>query len=185
MSCRSTRWASRWLAVSSGVPCGSRRPNGGYRSGRGRSAAMHGAAVVVGVGESAYYKRGDAPESEFRLALTAVRNALADAGLAAGDVDGFVSYMDRNEPVRMSAALGAGDLNFTAQTFGGGGNGAGAAVLIADAAISAGYAECIVVFRSLAQGQFHRYGQAGRARRSRGNAAYTLPYGLSTPAQIC
>ena len=76
--------------------------------------------------------------------------------------------MDRNEPVRLSAALGTGDLNWTAQTFGGGGNGAGAAVTLADAAISAGYAECVVAFRSLAQGQFARYGQAGRMRRSTG-----------------
>ncbi|HET6795231.1 MAG TPA: hypothetical protein VFH45_12340 [Acidimicrobiales bacterium] len=146
---------------------------------------MHGAAVVVGVGESVYYKRGGAPDSEFRLACTAVRNAVEDAGLAMGDVDGFVSYMDRNEPVRLSAALGAGDLNFTAQTFGGGGNGAGAAVTIADAAVSAGYAGCVVVYRALAQGQFGRYGQAGRPRRSQGAAAFTAPYGLLSPAQIC
>lgn len=146
---------------------------------------MHNQAAVVGVGESTYYKRGEATESEFQLAAIAIRNAVDDAGLTMADVDGFVSYMERNEPVRLSAALGTGDLNFTAQTFGGGGNGAGAAVTIADAAISAGYAECIVVFRSLAQGQFGRYGQTGRARRSRGTAAFTLPYGLSTPAQIC
>ena len=91
--------------------------------------------------------------------------------------------MDRNEPVRLSAALGTGDLNWTAQTFGGGGNGAGAAVTLADAAISAGYAECVVAFRSLAQGQFARYGQAGRMRRSTGAYAFTAPYGMLTPAQ--
>ncbi|MEA3214373.1 MAG: hypothetical protein QOJ19_529 [Acidimicrobiia bacterium] len=146
---------------------------------------MHGSAVVVGVGESTYYKRGGATESEFRLACIAIRNAVADAGLELSDVDGFTSYMDRNEPVRLSAALGVGELNFTAQTFGGGGNGAAAAVSIADAAISAGYAECIVVFRALAQGQFHRYGQAGRARRARGRSAYTSPYGMLSAAQIC
>lgn len=146
---------------------------------------MKGAAVVAGVGESTYYKRGGATESEFQLACIAIRNAVADAGLELRDVDGFVSYMERNEPVRLSAALGTGDLAFTAQTFGGGGNGAGAAVTIADAAITAGYAKCIVVYRSLAQGQFHRYGQAGRTRRSRGVGAFTAPYGISTPAQIC
>ena len=149
---------------------------------------MKRAAVVAGVGESPYYKRGgasDAGFSEFQLACIAIKNAVADAGLTLADVDGFVSYMERNEPVRLSAALGVGDLNFTAQTFGGGGNGAGAAVTIADAAVTAGYAECIIVFRSLAQGQFHRYGQAGRARRSSGNGAFIVPYGLSTPAQIC
>jgi acetyl-CoA acetyltransferase len=144
---------------------------------------MRGAAVVAGVGESTYYARGKAPETEFQLACIAIRNAVADAGLELSDVDGFVSYMDRNEPVRLSAALGTGDLNFTAQTFGGGGNGAGAAVTLADAAISAGYAECVVAFRSLAQGQFSRYGQAGRMRRSTGVSAYTAPYGMLTPAQ--
>src|SRR3954469_16181541 len=146
---------------------------------------MHGAAVVVGVGESAYYARGGAPETEFQLACIAIRNALDDAGLQPSDVDGFVSYMDRNEPVRLSAALGIGDLSFSAQTFGGGGNGAGAAVTIADAAVSAGYAENVVVYRSLAQGQFGRYGRPGRPRRAAGAAAFTAPYGMLSPAQIC
>lgn len=146
---------------------------------------MHGKAVVVGVGESTYSKRGGATETEFQLACIAIRNAVADAGLTMAEVDGFTSYMDRNEPVRLSAALGTGPLRFTGQTFGGGGNGAGAAVALADMAISAGYADCVVVFRALAQGQFHRYGQAGKARTARGRAAFTSPYGMLSAAQIC
>ncbi len=142
-------------------------------------------AVVVGVGESHYYKRGGATETEFQLACIAIRNAVDDAGLKLSDVDGFASYMDRNEPVRLSNALGTGALAFTGQTFGGGGNGSGAAVALADMAVSAGYAECVVVFRSLAQGQFHRYGQAGRSRRAGGSGAYTAPYGMLSAAQIC
>lgn len=145
---------------------------------------MRRAAAVVGVGESEYTFRGKAEHTEFQLAGIAIRNAVEDAGLAMSDVDGLVSYMDRNEPVRLSAALGTGDLNWTAQTFGGGGNGAGAAVTLADAAVSAGYAECVVAYRSLAQGQFGRYGRAGKMRRSTGAAAYTAPYGMLTPAQI-
>ncbi len=146
---------------------------------------MHGKAVVAGVGESTYYKRGGASETEFQLACIAIRNAVEDAGLTLADVDGFTSYMDRNEPVRLSAALGTGPLRFTGQTFGGGGNGAGAAVALADMAVSAGYADCVVVFRALAQGQFHRYGQAGKARVARGRAAFTSPYGMLSAAQIC
>jgi len=146
---------------------------------------MKGQAVVVGVGESTYYKRGDAPHTEFQLACIAIRNALADAGLEPADVDGFASYMDRNEPVRLSHALGTGDLSFTGQTFGGGGNGAASAVALADMAVSSGYAECVVVFRSLAQGQFHRYGQASKARRARGRGAFTQPYGMLSAAQTC
>ena len=44
---------------------------------------MHGDAVVVGVGESRYYKRGEATETEFQLACIAIRNAVDDAGLDA------------------------------------------------------------------------------------------------------
>ncbi len=69
---------------------------------------VHGSAVVVGVGESTYYKRGGAPTSEFQLACIAIRNAVTDAGLQMRDIDGVVAYMERNEPVRLSAALGIG-----------------------------------------------------------------------------
>ena len=47
-------------------------------------------ALVVGVGESGYSRGTDS--SEWELAMTAVRRALDDAGLAAGDVDGLVRY---------------------------------------------------------------------------------------------
>jgi acetyl-CoA acetyltransferase len=146
-------------------------------------------AAVAGVGESEYYKRGGSPQSEFQLACLAIRRAVEDAGLQLSDIDGFVSYMDpRNDPVRLSAALGVPRVEFTAQTWGGGGNGVGSAVALADMAISAGYARHVVVFRALAQGQFGRFGQAafGVQRGSRavgGPTAFTAPYGMLTAAQ--
>ena len=147
-------------------------------------------AAVAGVGESEYYKRGGSPQSEFQLACLAIRRAVEDAGLELSEVDGFVSYSDpRNDPVRLSAALGVSRVEFTAQTWGGGGNGVGSAVALADMAISAGYARHVVVFRALAQGQYGRFGQAafGVQRGSRGvggSTAFTAPYGLLTAAQV-
>ncbi|MCH2173758.1 acetyl-CoA acetyltransferase [Myxococcota bacterium] len=139
--------------------------------------------AVVGVGESEYFNRGGATVSEFELACTAIRNAVEDAGLPLSDVDGFVSYLDaRNDPVRLSAALGLPVLNFSSQTWGGGGNGVASSLMIADAAVSAGYAEVVVAFRALAQGQFGRFGQA---RAGGGPASYTAHYGVMTAAQIC
>ena len=137
---------------------------------------MRRAAAVAGVGESAYFIRGRSPDSEFKLCLTAIRAAVADAGLELEDVDGFVSYMDqRNDPLRLAATLGIRELRWAAQTWAGGGNNAAAAVQIADAAVCAGYAKHVVVFRALAQGQFGRFGQArgaahflGGRRRQRG-----------------
>ena len=51
---------------------------------------MQGRAVVAGVGESEYYVRGKAPDSEFQLACTAIRRAVEDAGLRLADIDGFL-----------------------------------------------------------------------------------------------
>ena len=42
---------------------------------------MYGAAVVVGVGESRYYRRGGATESEFQLACIAIRNPASSTAL--------------------------------------------------------------------------------------------------------
>ena len=143
-------------------------------------------AAVVGVGESVYYERGRATESEFQLACIAIRNAVADAGLTLEQIDGFVSYMDmRNDPMRLAQALGVKQLTYTAQPWGGGGNGMASAVMLADAAVSGGYAKHVVAFRALAQGQFGRFGQARGTGYAPGNAAFTATYGLLSPAQIC
>jgi acetyl-CoA acetyltransferase len=149
-------------------------------------AGVQGRAVVAGIGESAYFERGKAPLTEFQLALTAIRAACADAGLDPAEIDGFTSYMDqRNDPLRLSAALGVRSLSWTSQPWGGGGNNMAAAVQLADAAVSAGYARHVVAFRALAQGQFGRFGQSRTAGRIGGDFAYEHLYGLLSPAQEC
>jgi acetyl-CoA acetyltransferase len=148
---------------------------------------MQGQAAVIGVGESAYYRRGKSPDTEFQLACTAIRNAVADAGLELGEIDGIVSYMDqRNDPLRLAQALGLRELRWAATTWAGGGNNAAAAVQLADAAVSAGYARNIVSFRALAQGQFGRFGRPrGLGHRVGGDMGWKAPYGLMSPAQEC
>lgn len=139
--------------------------------------------AIVGIGETPYYKRGGAPVAEFRLACDAIRAAAADAGLAVSDIDGFASYSnDRNEGARMAAALGLRDLKFSNMVWGGGGGGGSAAIANAAAAIHAGYADHVVVFRALAQGQFGRFGQAGKSPSVSGPAALQMPYGFGAPA---
>ena len=150
-------------------------------------------AAVAGIGESNYYKRGGAAESEFQLACIAIQNAAKDAGLSLKDIDGFVSFHEpRNDPIRLSAALGLENVDFTAQTFGNAGNGVGSAVALADAAITAGYARHVVVFRAIAQGQFSRFGQSvvGGSGQAPGQAhapspiAFTAPSGLVSAAHF-
>jgi 3-oxoacyl-[acyl-carrier-protein] synthase III len=131
---------------------------------------MHHSGAVAGIGESTYYKRGESPHTEFQLACIAIRRAVEDAGLQLADVDGFVSFTDqRNTPLRLARALGVKELRWTGIPWAGGGNSMAAAVQMADAAVSAGYARHVVVFRALAQGQFGRFGQAAG---SGGGGAY-------------
>jgi len=145
---------------------------------------IRGRVVVAGVGETTYYKHGQAPEPETVLALRAILSACEDAGLEPREIDGFASYSnDRNDPSRLAAALGLPELRFSNMQWGGGGGGGSAAVGNAAAAIAAGYADCVVVFRALAQGQFQRFGAAPPAATVSGEAALTFPYGLISPAQ--
>ena len=146
---------------------------------------LRGKAAVVGVAETTYYKRGGSPDPEFKLAIDAVLRACANAGIDPKDVDGFSSYSDdRSEASRLSAALGCRQLSFASMQWGGGGGGGSGALANAAAAIATGQAECVVVFRALAQGQFGRFGQGPRSKVISGQYAHTVPYGLLSPAQM-
>jgi acetyl-CoA acetyltransferase len=146
---------------------------------------LRGTVAVVGVGETPYYKRGESPDAEFKLALQAIVAACADAGISPQDVDGFSSFSnDRSDASRLAAALGIHDLRLANMQWGGGGGGGSGAIANAAAAIATGGAECVVVFRALAQGQFGRFGQGSRSRTIAGEFAHTIPYGLMSPAQM-
>ena len=147
--------------------------------------SLRGKVAVLGVGETTYYKRGGAPDAEGKLALKAIIAACEDAGISPKSVDGFASFSnDQNDPSRLAAALGIKDLRFANMQWGGGGGGGSAAVGNAAAAIATGMAECVVVFRALAQGQFGRFGQGPRRNAIAGDMAFTAPYGLMSPAQM-
>ncbi len=146
---------------------------------------LRGKVAVVGVGETVYYKRGGSQDPEFVLALKAILAACDDASLDPRDIDGFSSFSnDRSDPSRLSAALGMHELKFANMQWGGGGGGGSAAVANAAAAIATGVADCVVVFRALAQGQFARFGQGPKSSGVSGDPAYTIPYGMMSPAQM-
>lgn len=140
---------------------------------------------MAGVGETTYYKRGGSADPEFVLALKAILAACEDAGINPQEIDGFSSFSnDRSDPSRLSAALGMRELKFANMQWGGGGGGGSAAVANGAAAIISGMADVVVVFRALAQGQFARFGQGPKSSGVSGDPAYTIPYGLMSPAQM-
>lgn len=146
--------------------------------------SLRGRVAIVGIGETAYYKHGQSPDPEFKLAVKAILAACADAGIDPREIDGFSSYSDdRNEATRLAAALGIRRLRSATMQWGGGGGGCCAAVANAAAAIEAGLAECVVAFRGLAQGQYGRFGQTTGIRQISGERAYLMPYGVLAPPQ--
>jgi acetyl-CoA acetyltransferase len=150
-----------------------------------KSRTLRGEVAVVGVGETDYYKAGQSPDAEFKLTLMAILNACKDAGIAPQDLDGFASYSDdRADPSHLAAALGCRELRFSNMQWGGGGGGGSGALANAAAAVATGMAECVVVFRGLAQGQFGRFGQGPQRNVIAGAMAHTVPYGLMSPAQM-
>ena len=145
---------------------------------------LRGRTAIVGIGETTYYRHGQSPNAEFKLALQAVVNACKDAGISPHDIDGFASYgNDRSEAGRLASALGIKELRFSNMFWGGGGGGVCGAVGNAAAAVATGMADCVVAFRSLAQGQFARYGRSTGASYAAGDDQFLFPYGVMSPAQ--
>lgn len=118
---------------------------------------LRGKVAIAGIGETTYYKHGQSPDAEFKLALKAVLAACRDDPKL---VDGSASYgNDRSEAVRLAAVLGIRELCFSDMPCCGG---VAASVANAPAAMHSGVGNCVIAFRLLAQGQFARY-ERGRA----------------------
>lgn len=142
---------------------------------------MLGTSAVTGIGASTYYRVGQSPLTVRQLASTAVHRAIADAGLEPKDIDGIVTYHDnQHDGAQLWSALGLHELRYSARAFGGGGNGGGSAVQLADAAIAAGYAKHVVVYRAINQGDEGRYGRFQGGSHAADNQAFLVPFGAAT-----
>jgi acetyl-CoA acetyltransferase len=146
---------------------------------------MKDAAAVVGIAESEYTRWGKLERcTEYQLALETIVRAVDDAGLTMDDVDGFASFSnDRNEFCFVATDLGVPRVRYAGMTWIVGGGGACAAVADAAMAIATGAARCVVVYRSIAMGQFRRFGRglAGDVQGVRPQDAalgFALPFGL-------
>jgi acetyl-CoA acetyltransferase len=142
---------------------------------------MRGAAAVVGIGQTPYYKRGTSPEPELKLAIRAITQAADDAGIDVRDIDGFVSYAsERSDPAKLMPALGTRNCSFASLVWFHGG--ALAATLnIASAAILSGQAEVIAVYRSMAESSSQRLRVVVAQNDT---SSQYLVNGLDSPAQI-
>jgi len=149
---------------------------------------LRGRACIVGIGHSAYGKRGTlAHEGTLRLALQAIHGACADAGIDPSEIDGFSSYSDdAAHPSLLQMALGTPRVRYAGMVWGGGGAGMGGAFANAAMAVATGVADYVVVLRSISQGDSGRFGRSLAGLRGSLPApfGYALPFGLMSPAQM-
>jgi acetyl-CoA acetyltransferase len=143
---------------------------------------LRGKTAVVGIGQTPFYKRGTSPDPELKLCMRAIVDACGSAGIDPRDIDGFVSYgSDRNDGQKLVSGLGTRELRFDALNWSHGG-GIPGAVGLAAAAIIAGQAEVVAVYRAMAEGT------SGRLRvavAQNDTAAQYLVNGIDGPAQSC
>ncbi len=103
--------------------------------------------AIAGIGETTYVRGSD--KTTRALGTWAIRNALEDAGLKAGDVDGMLSYSGNDST--MSTFI-AGDLgirlNFYMDVHGGGSS-IEALIGIAVGVMEAGMCKAVVIFRAM------------------------------------
>jgi acetyl-CoA acetyltransferase len=144
--------------------------------------SLRGEAAIVGIGETPYYKRGMSPDPELKLCVRAIVAACDEAGISPRDVDGFVSYgSERNSGQWLLPALGTKELRFGALNWTHGG-GIPGAVGLAAMAIATGQAECVAVYRAMAELSNARLRVAVSQNDT---AAQYLVNGLDGPAQLC
>ena len=137
--------------------------------------------VIAGIGSTPYYKRGESPWGATTLILQAALAACEDAGISPREIDGFVSYAnDLKVGLAMGAALGVDVVRWSTLVWGGGGGGVTAAVNAAGAAVRAGEAECVLVYRGITERD------DGRQSYGKGHfGPHQSAHGILAPAQIC
>jgi len=155
------------------------------------AAALDEQVAIVGIGHTEYGKRGSlAHRGTYALACEAIANACADAGISPTVLDGYSGYANEAvEPTRIAAAFGATRLRYAGMVWGGGGGGVLGALVNASMALLCGYADYVVVYRSLTMNTASgRFGQLEVEKALTGSLSEELtfsgPYGLLTPAQV-
>ena len=140
------------------------------------------AAAIAGIGQTEFSK--DSGRSTLRMALEAILQALADAGLKPEDVDGVVKMTANNDiaEIDLLRSLNLPNLRFFHEIPHGGGAACGT-IAGAVAGVTSGMADVVITFRSLNERSERRFGQSNVGGGVGGWGQDKIPHGLVTPAQ--
>lgn len=141
-------------------------------------------AAIVGIGQTEFSKKSG--RSELQLACECIKSALDDAGLRPSDVNGMCTFvLDNNEDVDLVNSLGVENLRFSSRVPHGGGGSCGV-LTHAAAAVTAGLADVVVVWRAMNERSESRFGQAQTSGVAPGSGSsfinWCMPFGAITPA---
>ena len=114
-------------------------------------------AAIAGIGHTEFSK--GLGRSEYDMAVEAIWAACEDAGISPRDINGIVRYdIETTDEEQIISVLGNPEIQYLASTSWGGG--ASAAVVVhAAAAIAAGLADTVLVYRSRARGKNSVFGK--------------------------
>src|SRR5436190_1192250 len=138
---------------------------------------------IVGIGETEYSRHSG--RTTRAMAVEAVKNAMADAGLGRDGVDGMMSYQGGDSTPANWVAPDLGiRLNFYMDVFGGGSS-TEALVGLAMGAIESGMCNTIAIFRSMNGYSDFRIGGTGAraAQPVRGLDLAQVPFGMRSAGQ--
>jgi acetyl-CoA acetyltransferase len=152
-------------------------PNGGH--------PLRDRCAIAGIGATDFSRKSG--RSVLSLAAQACQAAIADAGMTPLDVDGIVRCeQDTVLHNDLADVLGLSALNYWGST-GTGGSAPAGMIAQACAAVAAGLAKSVLVFRSLNGRSGTRYGLGHAGDRIGGDGSYNeffVPYGLLAPGQM-
>ena len=141
-------------------------------------------AAIAGIGATEFSKKSG--RTPLQLAVEATRAALEDAGIAAAEVDGMVSFTgDQNAETEIARCLGIPRLTHFSRIHYGGGA-ACATIQQAAMAVATGISEVVVAYRAFNERSERRFG-AGRQGPTADVPVplptnWYAPFGFVTPA---
>jgi acetyl-CoA acetyltransferase len=136
--------------------------------------------IIAGIGHTEYSK--DSGRSELQLAAEAASAAIDDAGMTPAEVEGMVTFtLDHNDELLLMRCLGIPELRYWSRTPHGG-PGSNTMVQHAAAAVTAGVADTVLLYRAFNERSGRRFGQPN-ARQSVPGLNWYLPFGVDTPAK--
>lgn len=141
------------------------------------SDAFRDKCAIVGVGYTPFTSNSGVTTE--MLAVEACRNALADAGLSAQQVQGLITYHQNDTAAVqvVAGSLGMRELSWYNEVFQGG-PGNCAVVIEAAMAIISGLCDTVICYRAMNGRTGRRAGEVGRGREAMDDMQFLMPYGI-------